>query len=248
MSVDTRIREDILPEELITTIPQVKVYAEQQYNLILQNTQAFAGKEVTPQPAKNITEVMELIRLAFEDYYTRTHVTDDAKVRFSYEDPDNTAQLETVTIRLEKREPGMYAQGSPFSAGIKQLRPLLREEFADADNPGYRRAVLGQWYDNVICLTPWARTNKAASERALWIETVMEDYAWYFGYMGVSRPPLYQGRQSEITQNVDGQRIYGRPINYFVRTEKIRSVSQKEIEQIVVRMALSLPPVRSTGP
>lgn len=238
---ETTVRTDILPEALKEVQPHVKVYAEQQFNFIVRNTEGFGSKEVTPHPAKNIIEVMDLIKNAFEDYDKRTHVSEDAKVVISYEDPDRQAAFETVTIKLDKRQPGMYGQGKPFANTVKQLKPILREELDDKDNPGYKRAILGQWYDNSLLLTAWARTNKAANERALWIENVMEEYSWYFGYMGVSRPPIYQGRKEERTLNVEGNRYYGRPIEYYIRTEKIRTVSQKELEEVVIRMALASP-------
>lgn len=234
------VRTDILTEEQKTPEETVKVYSEQQFNLILHHADR-GYKEVTPSPAANIIDVMTLIKNAFEDYYKRTHVGEDAKVVFSYEDPDVPLDLETITIRLGKREPGMYQQGRPGEGKIKQLRPVLREVIDDKEAPGYKRAIMGQFYDNWITLTAWARTNKAANERALWIENVMEEYAWYFGFMGCSRPPLYQGRKEEMTISTDGNRIYGRPIEYYVRTEKIRTVSQKELEQIIVRLALASP-------
>lgn len=238
---DSTVRTDILPDDLKKVQPKFKVYAEQQFNYILENAEFLEGKQVTPKPAINIVEMMTLIKNAFEDYYTRTHVTGDARVVFSYEEPDKRTEFETITIKLDKREPGMYQQGRPGSGAIKQYRPLLREVLDDKDNAGYKRAILGQWYDNWITLTAWARTNKAANDRALWIENVMEEYAWYFGYEGLSRAPIYIGRKEERTLDVEGNRYYGRPIEYYVRTEKIRTVSQKELEEVCVRMALASP-------
>lgn len=99
---ETTVRTDILPEALKEVQPHVKVYAEQQFNFIVRNTEGFGSKEVTPHPAKNIIEVMDLIKNAFEDYDKRTHVSEDAKVVISYEDPDRQAAFETVTIKDRK--------------------------------------------------------------------------------------------------------------------------------------------------
>lgn len=238
---ESTVRTDILPEDLKEVQPQVKVYAEQQFNYILRNTEKFQCKTVTPNSTKNIIETMGLIKNAFEDFYEREHANQDAKVVITYEEPERTSEFETVTIKLDERRPGAWERGAPGDAKIRQLKPLLREVLDDKDNPGYKRAILGMTYDNWLCLTAWARTNKAANDRAIWIEKVMEEYAWYFGYMGVKRPPVYQGRKEERTLNVEGNRYYGRPIKYFVQTERLRTVSQKELEQICVRMALRSP-------
>ena len=119
---------------------------------------------------------------------------------------------------------------------IDEPRAWRNEE--DPENPGYRRAVLGYWYDNMLTLTAWARTNKAANERALWLENVMEEYTWFFVYSGSQRV-LYQGRRAEKLTEVENNKIYGRPIDYFVKTEKLRTVSTKTLEEIVVNLGIS---------
>jgi hypothetical protein len=145
-------------------------------------------------------------------------------------------ELEVVSLSLERREPGAFSQGAPFEGKVKNRTPLFREEIDDPDNPGYKLAILGYWYDNVLRMTCWARTNKAASDRALWVENVMVEYGWYFTSSGVSRL-IYWGRGPEVTREFDGHKVYGRSIDYYVKTEKLRAVSQKKLEQIIVRMA-----------
>ena len=235
----TTIRSDILTEELTTGDRSVKVYSETIYNVIVANA-ATLEKTRTPGVAKNIVEVMTLIKSAIEDYETRTHSTNDAKINVTYEEPDKLTDLETLTIKLIRREPGMYGQGAPFGNSTRQLRPLLRDTVDDPEEPGYKRAIMGQCYDNILRLTCWARTNKTANERALWLETVMEEYSWFFVYSGANRV-LYEGRGPEETITVESSKVYGRCIDYFVRTEKLRSISQKELELVVVKFSLASP-------
>lgn len=234
MAFDPVLRTDLLDKELATIQDKVKILSEAWIGQIINKATAFEPTK-SPLPSKNIVEVMDLIKEAIEDYQVRTHVNEDAKVKFLYSYPDVESQLEAISVSHPVREPGMFAQGGPFENKTKQLKPLLREYGEDADNPGYKRAVLGFWYDNVLRLTCWARTNKVANERALWLENVMEEYAWFFGYSGVNRL-LYQGRQKEEKIVINGNKVYGRPIDYFVRTEKLRSISQKELEQVCIRL------------
>jgi len=233
------VRTDILSSELTKDPHQVQILVGSVYNTIVSNAEKLE-KTRTPGVAKEITEVMELIKSAIEDYEKRVHSTNDSKIKISYEEPDKLTDLEALTIKLIRREPGMFAQGTAFESKTRQRRPLLREEVDDLDNPGYRRAIMGQYYDNMLRLTCWARTNKAANERSLWLETVMEEYAWFFVYSGANRV-IYEGRGPEETITVDGSKIYGRCLDYFVRTEKIRTISQKELELIVVRISAVSP-------
>lgn len=236
MTFEPQLRTDILDTELSTEPKRIKVAIESQFKRIVDNAETW-DRTTTPGPSKNIIEVMDLIGQAINDYDQRTHKTTDAQVFFTYESPNTDKQLEAISISLIEREPGMYGQGSPSNKSkIKNLRPILREVKDDPDNPGYKRAILGYFYDNILQLTCWARTNKAANARALWLENVMEEYTWYFVLSGVNRI-FYHGRGMEISKDISGNRIYGRPIKYYVRTEKIRAVSQKTLETIYVNLA-----------
>jgi hypothetical protein len=227
----------ILDKEDYESEKKLKIIVESLYSTIVDNAAVMEGPSQTPGAAKNILETQELVIDAIKDYDKRTHATKDASVVVTYENPDVDMKLETISISLARREPGAYAQGRPFEGKVRNLRPLRRDEKEDPDNPGYRRAILGFFYDNILRLTCWARTNKAANDRALWLENVMEEYTWFFRFSGVARV-LYHGRRDEIVKEVSGNKIYGRPIDYFVRTEKLRAISMKEIEEICVRLQI----------
>ena len=101
--------------------------------------------------------------------------------------------LETISIRLVRREPGRFSEGRPYEGDVRNLRPILRQVYDDPENPGYKRAEMGYWYDNTVRFTCWARTNKEADARALWFEALMEDYKWFYRLRGVNRV-LFHGR------------------------------------------------------
>lgn len=235
MAFEPRLRTDILTDEQTVDQDKVKVIAQTQFNFIVEHTLRGLSRTVTPNSSKNIIQVLELISQAINDYQLRTQVTEDAKIGVVYEKPDKEMEIETISLSFVDRRPGAFAQGKPFEASTQNRKPIFREEVDDPDHVGYKRVVLGYYYDNTIRLTAWARTNKAANERALWLETVMEEYSWFFTYSGVNRI-LFEGwRQNEIIE-INGNKYYGRPIDYFVRTEKLWNVSQKTLEEIVVRL------------
>ncbi len=222
--------------DLLEVQDTVKIVSEKWVSRFLDHS--IPDRTRTPGNAKDINQVGELIRQAIQNYEERQHKTEDAKIDVIYEKLDKSIEVETIAISFMNRTPGMAGQGSPMENKTKSLRPALRDEFEDPDNPGYKRLVLGYFYDNVLRLTCYARTSKAANERAIWLETLMEEFTWYFCYSGVNRILFDGWRQMEVI-DVANNRYYGRPLDYYVRTEKLLNVSQKKLEEIVLRLSSS---------
>lgn len=234
----SRLRTDILPTALKEEPSHVVISRE--YCALIENSDPL-DPSTTVGLSKNIVEVMDLIKEAIEDYEKRNKTLDRNKVVVAYEDPDKPISYDTVTISIERRQPGAFGRGRPFENDIKNRRPILREEGEDPDHPGYRRAILGYFHDNIIRLTCWSLTNKEANARMLWLEEVIEQYLWYFRLSGVSRI-LYQEHGPQLAKTVVNNKLYGRPIDLFVRTETIRAVSEKELETIYINLALRADP------
>lgn len=234
---DSLLRTDLLSEDLTVAPETIVVEAQRQFDAVL-STAIASNKTKTPKSSKDIIEVLELIRQAVLDKYSKDHKTEDAKIDVTYQEPDKMIDLETISMTFTNRVPGQFAQGPPQikSGVVKNRRPILREVLDDEDNPGYKKAFLGYFFDNVIELTPWARTNKQANARALWLEELMEEYTWFFVYSGTNRV-FFDSWGSNRTVNIDGNKFFGRPINYFVRTERILEIKQKTLEQILLRHA-----------
>ena len=236
MSLEPNIlRIDLLKSDLTEDQKKVKVIAEEVFGGFIER--AIQDRTRTPGDTKDIFEVLELIRVAIKDYESRSHVTQDAQIDVIYEKPDRPIEVETISLSVISRVPGMYSQGKPGDMGPKNRRPILREMLDDPDNPGYKRAVLGFFYDNIIRLTCWAKTNKAANDRAIWLENLMEENDWFFVWSGVNRLLYDSWRSSELVDIVNN-RYYGRPIDFFVRTEKLINVSEKTLEQICIKFGV----------
>jgi hypothetical protein len=69
----------------------------------------------------------------------------------------------------------------------------------------------------------------------MWLEEVMEQYLWFFKLSGVSRT-LYDGRGQDEVLDISGNKVYGVSLDYFVRTEEIRAISQKTLEVIYIKV------------
>lgn len=228
------LRTDILPDELKEPSPRIIV--QRQYQTMLTHAKRMPdARSVTPGTAKDIIESMELFKKAIDDYERRQNLNERDKIVVSYDTPDKDIEYPSVTLSVDRREPGSYSQGAPFEGTVRNLSPVLREEKDDPDNPGYRLAILGYYYDNLISLTCWALSNKEVESLALKVETIMEQYRWYFAVEGIGRV-LYWGRGGPMEKTIRNNILYGRSINYYVRTEKITALSEKELEIIYINL------------
>lgn len=228
------VLQDLLDEELTTD--NIRITVERVFDLEIGKDTVRSTKDRTPRSAKSLIEVYDLIRKVIEDTQKRMNVPEANKVVFTEEEPDTKAQTEIITFSLMRRDPGAAGQGAPFESKVRNLRPILREEIDDPENPGYRIATTGYWHDNLIRLTCWAQTNKAANARAEWLSKLLDEYMWFFKAEGVDRFLFWQ-QNSDIVMPIDNNKWYGRPIDYFVRTETLRSFSEKTIEEILIKLA-----------
>lgn len=248
------LRTDILPEELTTE--KARIIVKNQIDSIIDSSPVSARPRLSAAAqsdrlrsagsAKDIYDFCDLVDQAISHRQNVQKIAEDARVILTQETADVDQRLEAITFHLEKRSPGQFSEGSPFSGDVRNFRPIVREVLADPDNPGYRKIYLGYWYDNLVNFTCWARTNKEANKRSLWFEQLMEDYRWSMELQGISRI-LFWDRGPDVERTVDTtstnqsstNKYYGRPMLYYVRTERITTVSEKELEQLIVKLHIS---------
>jgi hypothetical protein len=235
------VLQDLLEPELMSGFQAGQITVSGVTDLIIER--AGGSRGILPPTksagdAKSLLEVYDLIRQAIENYEMRARTTSDSKVNYTEEEPETTSQTETITFSLVKRVPGGFGRGAPLEADVRNLRPIVREIKDDPTNPGYRLITLGYWHENIIRLTCWARTNKAANARALWLEGLMANYDWWFVLSGVNRL-IYQGQGTDLVEEFHNNRWYGRPIDYYVKTEKLVVFSEKTLESVLIELGVS---------
>jgi hypothetical protein len=64
----------------------------------------------------------------------------------------------------------------------------------------------------------------------------MEEYAWWFTMQGCQRV-IYYGQETDLVTQVNENKWYGRPINFFVKTEKLRTFKEKTLHEIYIKLA-----------
>jgi hypothetical protein len=193
----------------------------------------------TPKNAiYSLRDVYGLIKQAVDNYEERAGTPTSEQVTFTEEKPDRRFQGEVISVSCISSQPGSFAKGPPLQGGVKNLKPIFREEVDDPDVSGYKIAVLGYWYESVIRLTCWAHTNKAANARVDWLQNLMLDYDWWFCAEGISRIIFLERGEDKVLE-IDDNKWYGRPLDYFVKTEKIKMLSEREIEEIYITLTMS---------
>jgi hypothetical protein len=217
-------------QELTTSPERIRVQVAQTFSSITEQAEG-NPRSVTPGTSKNYFEFCQLLKQALDDYQK----DEKFKIDTSWESPDSDAVTEVISISLVNREPGAFSQGAPFQGDVKNLRPILRESKADPQVPGYRKVILGKYFDNLVKFTCWARTNKEAISRSFWFEQFVEKYTWYFKISGVQRVMFWKQDPDLLIDN-DGKKLYGRPLLFFVRTEELTEYSEKEIEEIYINL------------
>lgn len=229
---------DILNEDL--SVDERRLIVRQWFDDAFQEgfTKQDLARSKTLGPAKSLLDFYDLVRQAIENYEIREGITDENKIVFTEEEPDVSAKNEAIVFSLISREPGAFGEGAPLKARVRNQKPIIREIVDDPTAPGYKKIIKGYWYDNVVRFTCWAKTNKAANRRAEWFGDLMEEYSWWFKLQGVDRV-IFLEQQADLVTVVNDNKWYGRPIDYFVRTEKLRVYSEKMLEEILLKVAVT---------
>lgn len=230
--------EDLLTDDLKDK--SNRVFARKVYDLEFSydhtERTALRNRITSTGDAKNIYEFYELMRQAVRNMELRAGRRIQDAIRLTEEDPDFAAINETITISLMSRLPGVWGSGPPGQTGNNVPRVYKDRELAneqDKENPGYKQRVSGLFYDNIVRFTCWAKNNKTANDRVLWFERLLLEYDWWFKLQGVERV-IWQGQGADITQEVNEQKWYGRPIDVFVRIQSIRVFREKTIHDIAI--------------
>ena len=67
-----------------------------------------------------------------------------------------------------------------------------------------------------IEFTCWAKSNKLANARALWLETLLTNHSWANKIKGAERFH-WEGRGADGYMTSGGQKLFYRPLNFFLR-------------------------------
>ena len=189
----------------------------------------------SPFPAVDIDGFYSLVSEAMRSYQLAEGRAEERLIVFSEEYPPQNYENEMVTVRLIDRGPAVMSKSAP-QGSPRELKPTVREVYDDPVLPRYQIWELGWMRDNIIEFCIWSQTNKEANKIALWFEDFMNNNMWFFRSRGVNQL-YFNGRDNDFV--ILDKRLVGRPLTYFVRTEKITQLREKVLEEMVVNLTVT---------
>jgi len=191
----------------------------------------------SPSAAININEFFGLVGkvlLKQEEYEGA-----DKKLLYTADWPDNEDNLdeERITYSVSERKPGTF-EAKPFgralsNRNLRQYKRFFRESIEDPDYPGCKIFSYGQFFDNLVEFRVWARTNKVANLRAIWLEETLDRWEWFMKASGVTQMHFHE-RMADTVVAPGNHKIACRTLRFYVRTERITVYREHILRSLVV--------------
>jgi len=183
----------------------------------LENPWEFDAERFLPNTTPmSLPRFFEIASNIISDAQDRDGANADKKVSLIEEyPPDRISDFgdEVICYRLLKREPAnMNAKGT----GRPQRKSVHSYDARSSTYPNKAVIVESRPIDHIIEFSCWAKSNKLANSRALWLEKLFVNHAWAFEVQGVERF-FWKNRGPDTYMTSGGQRLLYRPINFFVR-------------------------------
>ena len=197
----------------------------------------------SPEPAKDINDFYELVSTALTEYELQQGKAEDRLTIFTEDFNPDEYQRQTVAVSLRSRRPAVMGKTAPRGE-TREYKPNVRDTYPDPDVPGHFIYELGWMMDNYIRFIIWSQSNKEANKLALWFEDFMNTFLWYYRMQGVNQI-YFEEREADF--QILEKRLVGRPLVYFVRTEKVTHVRERVLEELVVNLTVSTDADLATG-
>jgi len=241
MSEDTqlteKVNEDLLDERNRVTVMLLEgdnIRNQYEIAVELDNPFEFDATRFLPnQKPMSLPRFFSIASELIKDAQKREGVKNDKIIRLIEEYPPEPFEGygdEIIVSRVLKREPGlMNTKGTS--------RPHRKGTYAyDLVSPNHPNKVIvieSRPIDHLIEFSCWGKSNKLANARALWLEKLFVNHAWAFEYQGCERFH-WKNRGPDTYMTTGGQRIFYRPVNFFVRFREFEVKAHPQIRKIIM--------------
>jgi len=146
--------------------------------------------------------------------------------------PQNMSEYgdEVITFKVVERKPGMM---NTKGTG----RPHRKSTFSHTERtpqlPNKIVTIESRPVDHVIEFNCWGTSNKIVNKRAIWLEKLFINSAFVFEKTGAERF-FWKERLSDTYMTVGNQRIFSRPIRFFLRFREFDAKADSIIRKILV--------------
>lgn len=237
---DSSLVEKIDPELLdqdellkVLVVENEKIKFEYETALKLTNPYEFDAARFLPNTTPmSLPVFFDIASKLITNAQERAGINEDKRVRLIEEyppEPFNDYGDEVIAYRVLKREPALMS-----SKGTS--RPHRKSTYSHAamvpDYPNKTLVIEARPIDHTIEFNCWAKSNKLANARALWLEKLFVNHAWAFEVQGCERF-YFKDRGPDTYMTTGGQRLFYRPINFFVRFREFEIKAHPNIKQIL---------------
>ena len=140
---------------------------------------------------------------------------------------------EVITYKVISRKPGMMnrdATGRPVRKSTFSYETEIVEE------PNKNIFVESRPVDHIVEFTCWAKTNKLANARAIWLEKLLVNNSYVFEIKGAERF-FWEERTADGFEDIENQRLYYRPIRFFLRFREFDMKAYSIIRQFNINVS-----------
>lgn len=181
----------------------------------------------------SLDRLYEIISDIIKDAQVKDGVEEKKLVQFTEEYPPEHFHNfgdEIIVFRLLKREPArMNSKGT----GRPQRKGMHSYELMKPNFPNKNIVVESRPIDHIIELTCWGKSNKLANRRAIWLEKLLISNSWIFETQGVERF-YWEGRGPDTYMTSGEQRLFYRPLKFFVRFREFEAKLYSLIKDIEI--------------
>lgn len=187
----------------------------------------------------NLDVFFDVARKLIKDAQEREGTNSEDIVQIVEEYPPETMHTygnEVITFKVVERKPGMM---NTKGTSRPHRKATYSHQEIRPDLPNKVITVESRPVDHVIEFNCWAKTNKLANKRAIWLEKLLINSAFAFEVRGAERF-FWKERLSDNYMTVNGQRIFSRPLRFFLRFREFDAKAITMIRKIMVELNIIL--------
>lgn len=183
----------------------------------------------------SLDSFFEISRKLIEDSQKRESSNTVVKLVEEYP-PENMSEYgdEVITFKLIERKPGMMnAKGT----SRPHRKATYSYEYESPNNPNKIITIESRPVDHVVEFNCWGVSNKIVNKRAIWLEKLFINSAFVFESSGAERF-FWKERLSDSYMTVGNQRLFSRPIRFFLRFREFDAKSNSMIRKILIDVGI----------
>lgn len=188
---------------------------------------------VEPVSTDRLVFMDESNELQFMHAYPKTYAQTYKFVNGQLPTAETAPWRDTVTFMVTRQTPGSL-DGSPFQ-GTRDRKRKFRKNYDYPGDAKYSARTEGQWFDCLLQLDCWAKTNAVAEDLVDWVQGFMHMYTPVFSANGFPQILFWAREMDGLSTRWRDDIVY-RTITYYVRMEDVGYLKQRRIERIFINV------------